>query len=138
MTTQDRVANIFDTRFSCTYNDPRITKFSKRSHVKRMAETTIKPLGDRVVVRRLRDNETGTTSASGIIIPDTVTKEKPEQGIVVAVGAGRWDDDGEKRIPMDVRVGDKIVFSKYGFDEVKVGGEEYFIVSQGSILAVLS
>jgi chaperonin GroES len=85
-------------------------------------ETKIKPLGDRVVVRRLRDDEAGTTSASGIIIPDTVTKEKPEQ----------------KRIPMDVKEGDRIVFSKYGFDEVKVGGEELFIVSQGSILAVLS
>jgi chaperonin GroES len=103
-----------------------------------MAETTIKPIGDRVVVRRLRDDEAGTTSASGIIIPDTVTKEKPEQGIVVAVGEGRWDEDGEKRIPMDVKVGDRIVFSKYGYDEVKVAGEEYFIVSSGSILAVLS
>jgi chaperonin GroES len=103
-----------------------------------MTETSIKPVGDRVVVRRLRDDEAGTTSASGIIIPDTITKEKPEQGIVVAVGEGRWDEDGEKRIPMDVKVGDRIVFSKYGFDEIKVGGEEYFIVSSGSILAVLS
>lgn len=101
--------------------------------------TTIKPLGDRVVVRRLTDEEMGTKSASGIIIPDTVAnKEKPEQGIVIAVGAGRWDEDGEKRIPMDVQVGDRIVFSKYGYDEVKVAGEEYFIVSSGSILAVLS
>jgi chaperonin GroES len=103
-----------------------------------MTETKIKPVGDRVVVRRLHDGEEGTTSASGIIIPDTVTKEKPEQGIVVAVGAGRWDEDGEKRIPMDVKEGDRIVFSKYGYDEVKVGGEEYFIVSSGSILAILS
>ncbi len=103
-----------------------------------MTETTIKPVGDRVVVRRLKDNETGTTSASGIIIPDTVTKEKPEQGIVIAVGPGRFDEDGEKRIPMDVKVGDRVVFSKYGFDEVKIGTEELFIVSSGSILAVLS
>ncbi len=103
-----------------------------------MAETTIRPLGDRVVVRRLKDDEAGTTSASGIIIPDTITKEKPEQGIIIAVGAGRWDEDGEKRIPMDVQVGDRIVFSKYGYDEVKVGTEELFIVSSGSILAVLS
>ncbi len=103
-----------------------------------MTETKIKPLGDRVVVRRLKDEESGTTSASGIIIPDTVAKEKPEQGIVVAVGEGRWDEDGEKRIPMDVKIGDRIVFSKYGFDEVKVGTEEYFIVSAGSVLAVLS
>lgn len=99
--------------------------------------SVVKPLQDRVVVRRLTDEETGTKSASGIIIPDTVNKEKPEQGIVVAVGAGRWDEDGEKRIPMDVKVGDRIVFSKYGYDEVKVGGEELFIVSSSSILAVI-
>ncbi len=101
-------------------------------------KTTIKPLQDRVVVRRLTDEETGTKSASGIIIPDTVSKEKPEQGMVIAVGEGKWDEDGEKRIPMDVKVGDRIVFSKYGFDEVKVGGEEFYIVSMSSVLAVLS
>lgn len=100
--------------------------------------STVKPLQDRVVVRRLTDVETGTKSASGIIIPDTVNKEKPEQGIVVAVGAGKWDEDGEKRIPMDVKVGDRVVFSKYGFDEVKVGGEELYIVSGSSILAVIT
>lgn len=101
-------------------------------------KTIIKPLQDRVVVRRLTDEENGTKSASGIIIPDTVSKEKPEQGIVIAVGEGKWDEDGEKRIPMDVKVGDRIVFSKYGFDEVKVGGEEFYIVSMSSVLAVLS
>lgn len=98
----------------------------------------IKPLADRVVVRRLTDEETGTKSVSGIIIPDTVSKEKPEQGMVIAIGAGKWDDDGEKRIPMDVKVGDRVVFSKYGYDEVKVGGIEYFIVPSSSILAVIS
>ncbi len=100
--------------------------------------TSIKPLQDRVVVRRLTDEETGTKSASGIIIPDTVSKEKPEQGIVIAVGVGKWDEDGEKRIPMDVKVGDRIVFSKYGFDEVKVGNEEVYIVSMSSVLAILN
>lgn len=100
--------------------------------------TTIKPLQDRVVVRRLTDEETGTKSVSGIIIPDTVSKEKPEQGIITAVGEGRWDEDGEKRIPMDVKVGDRVVFSKYGFDEVKIGTEEFYIVSSSSILAILS
>lgn len=102
------------------------------------AGTSIKPLQDRVVVRRLTEEESGTKSVSGIIIPDTVSKEKPEQGIVVAVGEGKWDEDGEKRIPMDVKVGDRIVFSKYGFDEVKVGGEELYIVSMSSVLAILS
>ena len=101
-------------------------------------KSTIKPLLDRVVVRQLTDEEAGTKSASGIIIPDTVSKEKPEQGIVVAVGDGKWDEDGERRIPMDVQVGDRILFSKYGFDEVKIAGEELFIVSSPSILGVIS
>ena len=97
----------------------------------------LKPLGDRVVVRQMTEEESGTKSASGIIIPDTVSKEKPEQGIVIAVGEGKWDEDGDKRIPMDVKEGDRVVFSKYGFDEVKVGTEEYFIVSESSILAII-
>lgn len=100
--------------------------------------TSIKPLQDRVVVRRLTPEETGTKSASGIIIPDTVSKEKPEQGIVVAVGEGKWDEDGEKRVPMDVKVGDRIIFSKYGFDEVKIGGEELYVVSASSVLGIVS
>jgi chaperonin GroES len=102
-----------------------------------MSSNTIKPLQDRVVVRRLTDEEAGTKSASGIIVPDTVSKEKPEQGIVVAVGEGKWDEDGEKRIPMDVKVGDRIIFSKYGFDEVKIAGEEFYIVSASSILGII-
>ena len=102
-----------------------------------MSEVKIKPLGDKVVVRPLTDEEAGTISASGIIIPDSAKKEKPEQGIVVAVGAGKWDEDGEKRIPMEVKVGDKIVFSKYGFDEVKMDSKDYFIVAESNILAVL-
>ena len=102
-----------------------------------MSTNTIKPLQDRVVVRRLTEEEAGTKSASGIIVPDTVSKEKPEQGIVVAVGDGKWDEDGEKRIPMDVKVGDKIIFSKYGYDEVKIAGEELYIVSASSILGII-
>lgn len=98
----------------------------------------IRPLGDRVVVRPLTEAEAGTVSASGIIIPDTAKKEKPEQGVVVAVGTGKWNDDGDKRMAMDVKVGDKVVFSKYGYDEVKVGGNDYFIVSESSILGVFA
>lgn len=98
----------------------------------------IKPLLDRVVVRRLTDEEAGTRSASGIIVPETVNKEKPEQGIVVAVGEGRWDEDGEKRIPMDVKVGDRVIFSKYGFDEVKLSGDEFYIVQASAILGIIS
>ena len=103
-----------------------------------MAEINIKPLADRVVVRPLTDEEAGTVSASGIIIPDGAKKEKPEQGVVMAVGAGKLSEDGEKRIPMEVKVGDKVVFSKYGFDELKMDDKEYFIVSESSILAVLN
>lgn len=103
-----------------------------------MSKDAIRPLGDRVVVRPLTPEEAGTISKAGIIIPDTVSKEKPEQGIVVAVGEGKWDEDGTKRIPMSVKAGDRVLFSKYGFDEVKVGGEEYFILSESSVLAVIS
>lgn len=102
-----------------------------------MSDINIKPLADRCVVRRLTDREAGTVSASGIIIPDTVNKEKPEQGIVVAVGAGKWDEDGEKRIPMEIKEGDRIVFSKYGFDEIKLGDTEYYIVGESGILAII-
>ncbi len=98
----------------------------------------IKPLGDRVIVRPLTDAESGSTSAFGIIIPDTAKKEKPEQGVVIAVGAGKWDEDGEKRIPMEVKEGDQVVFSKYGYDEIKIDGKEYFIVAENSILGIIN
>ncbi len=98
----------------------------------------IRPLNDKVVVRPLTEEEAGTTSASGIIIPDSAKKEKPEQGIVIAVGAGKWNEDGEERIPLDVQVGDRVVFSKYGYDEVKIDGKEYFLVAEGSILGVFT
>ncbi len=98
----------------------------------------IKPLGDRVIVRPLTDIENGAVSLSGIIIPDTAKKEKPEQGIVIAVGLGKWDEDGEKRIPMEVKVGDRVIFSKYGYDEVKLDNMEYFIVPENSILGVFT
>ena len=102
------------------------------------ARGPIEPLNDRIVVRPLSEEETGTRSPSGIIIPDTVSKEKPEQGIVVATGPGKYDEDGTRRIPVSVSVGDRILFSKYGYDEVKIGGEEYFIVSESSVLAIIN
>lgn len=98
----------------------------------------IKPLGDRVLVRPLTDTELGTLSPSGIIIPETAKKEKPEQGMVIAVGTGKWDEDGTKRIPMEVKIGDKVVFSKYGYDEIKIGNKDYFIVSEASILGIFT
>lgn len=98
----------------------------------------IKPLFDRVIVRPLTEEEAGTTSPSGIIIPDTVSKDKPEQGIVVAVGEGKWNEDGDKRIAPNVKEGDRILFSKYGYDEVKLDSTEYYIVSESNILAIIS
>ena len=93
----------------------------------------IKPLEDRIVVQTL---EAEQTTASGLVIPDTA-KEKPQEGKVLAVGPGRFDDDGEKRIPLDVQVGDTVLYSKYGGTEVKYGGEEYLILSARDVLAVI-
>ncbi len=101
-------------------------------------KSPIKPLSDRVIVRPLTEEELGTVSASGIIIPETAKKEKPEQGVVIAVGPGKWDEDGEKRITMEVKEGDRVVFSKYGFDELKIENKEYFIVSESSILGIFT
>lgn len=99
-------------------------------------ESPIKPLGDRVIVRPLTEEESGSMSASGIFIPESAKKEKAEQGVVIATGPGKWDEDGERRIPLEVKVGDKVVFSKYGYDEIKVANKEYYIVPEASILGV--
>jgi chaperonin GroES len=101
-------------------------------------KSPIRPLADRVIVRPLTDTELGTVSASGIIIPETAKKEKPEQGVVIAVGPGKFDEDGEKRIPLDVKVGDRVIFSKYGYDELKYEQKEYYIVAESSILGVIT
>lgn len=92
------------------------------------------PLHDRVLVRPFDAKEMNKT-VSGIIIPDTVSKEKPEQGEVVAIGPGKWEDG--KRVPLGVKVGDRVLFSKYGYDEVKFEGAEYYILREESILAVI-
>jgi chaperonin GroES len=90
----------------------------------------IKPLEDRIVVQVL---EAEQTTASGIVIPDTA-KEKPQEGRVLAVGPGRFDDNGN-RVPLDVAVGDVVIFSKYGGTEVKYAGEEYLVLSARDVLA---
>lgn len=92
----------------------------------------LKPLGDRVVIRVLEQEE---KTASGIFLPDTA-KEKPSQGEVVTVGPGKLQDDG-KRVALDVKVGDKIIFSKYAGTEVKFEGTKYLIVSERDILAII-
>ena len=92
----------------------------------------IKPLEDKIVVQA---SEAETTTASGIVIPDTA-KEKPQEGSVVAVGPGRFEDGA--RVPLDVAVGDTVIYSKYGGTEVKVAGEEYLILSARDVLAVIA
>ena len=92
----------------------------------------IKPLEDRVLVR---PDEAEQTTASGIVIPDTA-KEKPQEGEILAVGAGKRSDTGDL-IPMDVKEGDKVMYSKYGGTEIKLDGEELLILSARDILAVL-
>ena len=91
----------------------------------------IRPLHDRVIVKR---SEEERTTASGIVIPDSAT-EKPDQGIVQAIGSGKRDDSG-KIIPLDVKVGDKVLFGKYRGDTVKVDGEELLVLSESDIIAI--
>ena len=92
-----------------------------------------RPLHDRVVVRRIEGEE---KTKGGIIIPDTA-KEKPQEGEVLAVGPGRFDDSGAKRVPVDVKVGDVVLYSKYGGTEVKYSGEEYLVLSARDVLAII-
>lgn len=99
-------------------------------------EVKIRPLADRVLVRLFGEADREGKSKSGIIIPDTVDKERGEQGEVIAVGPGRTTDEG-KLIPLSVKAGQKVIFSKYGPDEIKIDGQEYFIISESNILAVI-
>ena len=93
---------------------------------------SIKPLEDRIVIQQV---EAETTTASGLVLPDTA-KEKPQEGKVLAVGPGRVDDNGN-RVPVDVAVGDVVIYSKYGGTEVKYGGDEFIILSSRDILAIV-
>ena len=95
-------------------------------------KVVLKPLEDRIVVEPL---EAEQVTASGLVIPDTA-KEKPQEGKVIAVGPGRFDDKGA-RIPVDVSVGDVVLYSKYGGTEVKYSGEEYLVLSARDVLAVI-
>jgi chaperonin GroES len=93
----------------------------------------LKPLNDHVIVKPITQDE---VTKSGIVLPDTVDKEKPEKGEVVAVGSGKILDNGQTA-PMIVKIGDKVMFKKYSPDEVKVDGVEYLIISESDILAIL-
>ena len=92
----------------------------------------IKPLEDRIVVQ---PSEAEQTTASGIVIPDTA-KEKPQEGTVLAVGPGRFEDGA--RVPLDVQVGDVVIYSKYGGTEVKYSGEDYLVLSARDVLAIVT
>ncbi|MGD8720068.1 MAG: co-chaperone GroES [Candidatus Zixiibacteriota bacterium] len=92
----------------------------------------VRPLGDRILVKRLEEEE---VVKGGIIIPDTA-KEKPQRGEVIAVGLGRLDEDGD-RIPLDVKAGDSILFGKYAGNEVTIDDEEYLIMREDDVLAVI-
>ena len=93
---------------------------------------TVRPLHDRLIVQRIAEGE---QNVGGIIIPDTA-KEKPQQGTVIAAGNGKVNDDG-KRVPLDVKVGDRILFGKYAGQEIKLAGEEYLIMKEDDVLAVI-
>lgn len=93
----------------------------------------LKPLGDRVIVKPAEAEE---QTKSGLVIPDSA-KEKPQRGEVIAVGEGRWDEDGERRIPVDVKVGDTVIYGKYGGTDVKIEGVEYKILESRDIYAVV-
>jgi chaperonin GroES len=94
---------------------------------------SLKPLEDRIIVK---PSDAEETTASGLVIPDTA-KEKPQQGEVLAVGEGRWDEDGEKRIPVDVKVGDIVVYSKYGGTEITTDGQDVLILNARDVLAIV-
>ena len=91
----------------------------------------LKPLGDRLIVKPIDEEE---TTASGIVLPDTA-KEKPQKGKVVAAGEGRWDEDGEKRIPLDVAEGDEVLYSKYGGTEIVIDGDDLLVLKESDVLA---
>ncbi|PIR12887.1 co-chaperone GroES [Candidatus Falkowbacteria bacterium CG11_big_fil_rev_8_21_14_0_20_39_10] len=94
----------------------------------------LKPLNDHVIVKPITEDE---VTKSGIVLPDTVDKEKPEKGEVVAVGEGKLLDSGQ-RAKTSVKVGDKVMFKKYSPDEIKVGGEEYLVIQESDILAIIN
>ena len=96
-----------------------------------MAINKLTPIGDRVVVKPEPEEQ---KTKSGIVLPDTA-KEKPSEGTVVAIGTGRILDNGQK-VPMEVKIGDKVIYSKYGGTEVKIDSEEYIILSEKDILAI--
>ncbi len=100
-----------------------------------MSDVKIKPLGDKIVIRPLTDEESGNTSVSGIIIPDSVAKEKGDQGVVVAVGPGAKDDSGN-HIKIEVQIGDRVLFKSWS-EKVEIDKAEYWVVSEADVLGII-
>lgn len=98
-----------------------------------MSDFRIRPLADRVVIKPQAKEE---KTKSGLFLPDTASKEKPQEGLVVAVGEGKLDDNG-KRVPVAVQVGDRVLFAKYAGTEIKLDDEDYLILAEKDILAVV-
>lgn len=101
-----------------------------------MAKFNIRPLGDRILIEPLSGAEREGKTKSGIVIPDTAEKERPERGKIIAVGSGRMLNDG-KVVPLSVKKGQIVLFSKYGPNEIKVGDKEYLIAKEEDILAII-
>ena len=95
--------------------------------------SNLRPLADRVIVEPLERDE---TTAGGILLPETA-KEKPQEGKILAVGPGRWDEDGKKRLPLEVAIGDRVVYAKYSGTEIKLGDKKLLILGEKDILAVM-
>ncbi len=108
-------------------------KTLKKTSIK--ANIGINPLGSRVLIRPFTKEELTKKNSFGIILPDSGSKDKSEQGIVLAVGPGEYRDG--KLVPVSVKVGDKVAFSKYGYEDINVDGEELFLIKEDSILAIL-
>ncbi len=96
----------------------------------------IQPIGDRILIKPFLESDVAPKNDFGIIIPETISKESPERGVVLAVGEGRYHDG--KTIPLKVKVGDTVIFSKYGYDEVAAGGDKLYILKEESVLAVVT
>lgn len=97
------------------------------------ASLKLRPLGDRLIVEALEGED---KTSSGLLLPETA-KEKPQEGLVLAVGPGRWDEEGKKRVTLDVAVDDKVIFAKYSGTEIKVGDKKLLIISEKDILAIV-
>ena len=99
-----------------------------------MAALNLRPLGDRLIVE---PSEKDDVTAGGILLPETA-KEKPQEGRVLAAGPGRWDEDGKKRVEMDVKENDRVIFAKYSGTEIKLGEKKYLILGEKDVLAVIT